>query len=84
MVEKYQSLLSFLPFLYILQSLSFCTKAGGLAMMSGIIYTNLINMNPLPIPSVSFHSPLPSCTMGPQHSSFPKMHLCKVPLAAVL
>lgn len=66
--------LSFLPFLNLIQSVSFCTKAGGLVMMRGIIYKNLINIISPPFLnlSVSFHSPLPSCTMGP---SFPLYQL---------
>lgn len=56
MVEKYLSLtlfLSFLPFLHLLQSVPFCTKAGGLVMMRGIIYTNLINII-FPVPLIFF------------------------------
>lgn len=46
--------------------------------MRGIIYTNLINIifhSPF---SVSFHSPLPSCSMGPSFPFIPKMHLSKL------
>lgn len=84
MVEKYLSLplfLSFLPFLYLLQSVPFCTKAGGLAMMRGD-HLHKPNQHHLPLPlSYSFcllYSLLPSCTIGAQLSSLPKVHLSKL------
>lgn len=83
MVEKYLSLplvLSFLPFLYLLQSVPFCTKAGGLVIMRGIIYTKLINII---FPSPFIFSLSPSTVAAYVHhgarlSSLPKMHLSKL------
>lgn len=84
MVEKYLSLplfLSFLPFLYLVQSVPFCTKAGGLVMMRGIIYTNLINII-FPSSFIFLLSPSTVCCLHaprrPQLSSLPNIHLSKV------
>ena len=79
--------LSFLPFLYLLQSVPFSTKAGGLVVMRGIIYTNLINII-FPSSFIFLLSPSTVCCLhapwGPSFPPYPRCTSLRFPLAADL